>query len=136
MCENRIKGMVANKPDWAELPRTVRREVEFVWVETMDQVVSWTLLPPSSPGPAVPVSPLDEGEVEPAAIVDGTVNENGSVHETPAVQTASRNGKRSPRNGHATPPDSKKNRAAKPEVKNQGSGIGNYSPDTLPTTDA
>lgn len=102
---------MSNKPDWAELPRTVRREVEFVWVDTMDQVVAWALYPPGSPDPAVPVSPLGEEDVEPTGISDNAVNENGSVHETPAVQTASRNGKRSHRNG--TPPESKKNRAAK-----------------------
>src|SRR5205085_8549451 len=56
---------LANKPDWNDLPRTVRREIEFVWVETMDQVVAWVLRPPAVEDPAVPVAPLAEGEDAP-----------------------------------------------------------------------
>jgi ATP-dependent Lon protease len=38
-----IIAPMPNKPDWAELPRAVRAEVEFVWVETMDQVIALAL---------------------------------------------------------------------------------------------
>ena len=42
-----VLAPVGNKPDWADLPRTVRRELEFIWVETMDQVVALGLAAPS-----------------------------------------------------------------------------------------
>lgn len=38
-----IIAPLANKPDWAELSRPARAELEFIWVETMDQVVNVVL---------------------------------------------------------------------------------------------
>jgi ATP-dependent Lon protease len=38
-----VVAPLANKPDWAELARAVRADLEFVWVETMDQVVAMAL---------------------------------------------------------------------------------------------
>jgi ATP-dependent Lon protease len=53
---------LANKPDWMELPRAVRRDVEFTWVETMDQVINMVLLAAEAQ-PAVAVADLD-GETD------------------------------------------------------------------------
>jgi ATP-dependent Lon protease len=52
---------MANKPDWQELPRTVRHELEPVWVENMDQVVAFALRG-LDVEPAVPVAPQSELE--------------------------------------------------------------------------
>jgi ATP-dependent Lon protease len=102
---------MANKPDWDDLPRTVRREVEFVWVETMDQVVAWALRPPADEDPAVPVAPMGESETAPDPAGDSSINDSGPLHDTPAVQTAPTNSKRGSRNGNT--PENRKNRAAK-----------------------
>jgi ATP-dependent Lon protease len=81
----RIVAPKANRPDWHELPTTVRRELEFVWVETMDEVIG-ALLRDAEPEPAVPVSRHDGEETlsvdETESIV---VNE---PTEQPTVQTA------------------------------------------------
>ena len=53
-----IIAPLGNKPDWSELPLTVRREVEFIWVDTMDQVISVALrqsAPDRQPAVAVQV---------------------------------------------------------------------------------
>ena len=53
-----IKYIVApasNKPDWSELPRTVRQDLEPIWVENMDDVVA-AVLRESQAQPAVPVA--------------------------------------------------------------------------------
>jgi ATP-dependent Lon protease len=47
-----IVAPLANKPDWTELPRAVRRDLEFTWVESMDQVIA-QVLHPAETGPAV-----------------------------------------------------------------------------------
>ena len=41
----RIIAPLPNKPDFQELPPAVRRELEFIWVENMDQVMALALLP-------------------------------------------------------------------------------------------
>jgi ATP-dependent Lon protease len=61
-----LKRMIApmpNKPDWHELPPTVRREMEFTWVENMDQVIAFALRPEETglQEPAVPVATRPEG---------------------------------------------------------------------------
>jgi ATP-dependent Lon protease len=61
---------LANKPDWAELPRAVRRDIEFNWVESMDQVIQLALRPADSQ-PAVPVVVVDGGSTQPEAELDG-----------------------------------------------------------------
>ena len=79
----RIVAPKTNRPDWAELPNTVRRELEFVWVETMDEVVV-AMLREAEAEPAVPVSTRDEDEAPP-------IEENIVVNESteqPTVQTA------------------------------------------------
>jgi ATP-dependent Lon protease len=61
-----IKYMIApaaNKPDLSELPPAVRREMEFIWVETMDQVIDIALRSPETQ-PAVAVTGLDGQDVE------------------------------------------------------------------------
>ena len=72
----------ANKPDWAELPRVVRRELEFIWVETMDQVVEWVLRPATGDEPAIVVEPTGTAV---AAVTDESettvISDNGSIHE-------------------------------------------------------
>ena len=113
-----MKYMIApmsNKPDWSELPRTVRRDLEFVWVETMDQVVEWALRPEKLTEPAVPVGTLSEdgGEVP---IGESNLPENNRI-DPPSAQAAyqkeARSGGRSGGRGNGTPGEKAKNRAAK-----------------------
>jgi len=79
---------LANKPDWADLPRTVRRDIHFDWVDSMDQVIKLALRPAESP-PAVPVtqpeesSDLIEGEID-----DAITEPDGIESETTSVQTS------------------------------------------------
>jgi ATP-dependent Lon protease len=85
-----VVAPLANKPDWADLPRTVRRELEFIWVETMDQVVAWALRPEVVDEPAVHVSALNGVDNEPSQPQTGPVrNDSGPLTEVPSVQTAS-----------------------------------------------
>ncbi len=86
-----IIAPMGNKPDWADLPRVVRRDVEFIWVETMDQVVTWVLRPAPSADeePAVPIrSALDEDIDKPTTGSD-SMTDTSPLHEPPSVQTAS-----------------------------------------------
>ncbi len=86
-----IIAPMGNKPDWADLPRVVRRDLEFIWVETMDQVVAWVLraAPSLDEEPAVPVmSALDEDIDKPATAHD-PMTDTSPLHEPPSVQTAS-----------------------------------------------
>jgi len=57
-----VVAPLPNKPDWAELPRAVRAELEFVWVESMDQVIA-VALREAQASAAVPTVP----EVDPLA---------------------------------------------------------------------
>ncbi len=102
-----------NKPDWAELPRVVRRDLEFLWVETMDQVVAHVLRPAatSEADPAVPVATSPNGEVTPVNTDEEPIGENNSMHDTPSVQTAANEqSKPAQRRGSQ---ESKKKRAAR-----------------------
>jgi ATP-dependent Lon protease len=65
-----LKRMIApmpNKPDWHELPPTVRREMEFTWVENMDQVIAFALRPEEMrlEEPAVPVATRPDDSSQP-----------------------------------------------------------------------
>lgn len=61
----RVIAPVENRRDLLEMPRNVRRELEFIWVENMDQVLDAILTPASSEQvPAVPGS--QESEPVPA----------------------------------------------------------------------
>ncbi len=66
----RIIAPLQNKPEWQELPPTVRRELEFHWVESMDQVIALALLPEESQEPAVVVIPTHDGNIQPPATDD------------------------------------------------------------------
>ena len=44
----RVIAPAENRRDLLELPRNVRRDLEFIWVETMDQVLEAVLAPPAS----------------------------------------------------------------------------------------
>jgi ATP-dependent Lon protease len=85
----------SNKPDWNELPRTVRRELDFIWVETMDQVIEWALrsAAPSeageqeAPEPAVPVAAQSGSEGAPDEEPKPLTGDELPL-ETPAVQPA------------------------------------------------
>jgi ATP-dependent Lon protease len=66
----RIIAPLQNKPEWHELPPTVRRELEFHWVESMDQVIALALLPEESQEPAVVVIPTHDGNIQPPASDD------------------------------------------------------------------
>jgi ATP-dependent Lon protease len=63
----RILAPAENKRDLRDLPRNIQREIEFIWVETMDQVVSEALV----------------AEDVPPALVDGHV-ESINAATTPA----------------------------------------------------
>jgi len=102
---------MANKPDWTDLPRTVRREIEFIWVETMDQVIAWALRPAGGEDPAVPVAAHGEREDAPSPSEGNSINDSGPLLEPPAVQTAPTNSKRGSRNGNSS--ENRKHRAAK-----------------------
>jgi ATP-dependent Lon protease len=94
-----IKYVIApmqNKPDWADLPRAVRSEVEFVWVESMDQVVA-VALRDAQASTAVPTVPQVDPSAQPAeaemesdetSIGTGRRKNQGHVPApSPAVQT-------------------------------------------------
>lgn len=51
-----VVAPLANKSDWAELSRSARSEMEFIWVETMDQVID-VVLRESEASAAVPTIP-------------------------------------------------------------------------------
>ena len=51
----------ANKSEWPEMPQTVKRDLEFSWVETMDQVID-IILHSADAQPAVPVVAPDPEE--------------------------------------------------------------------------
>ena len=106
-----VVAPLANKPDWNELPRVVRRELEFVWVETMDQVVAWVLRTADQDDTAVPVSLTAQETDQSMAANSSMLNDTGSLHENTSVQTASSSGTK--RGSRSTSPDSKKKRAAK-----------------------
>ncbi|MDQ2809361.1 MAG: endopeptidase La [Chloroflexota bacterium] len=71
-----IKRVIApadNRRDLLELPRNVRREITFLWVETMDQVLEAMLIPPADAPAVVPgMTPTDLaptlGLVDPAGV--------------------------------------------------------------------
>jgi ATP-dependent Lon protease len=80
---------MSNKPDWNELPRTVRRELEYIWVDNMDQVVAWALRPADeSVNPAVPVGKVDEEGEQPSVSEERPISDTAPLTE-PTVQTAS-----------------------------------------------
>jgi predicted ATP-dependent protease len=63
----RIVAPLANKPDWVELPRAVRRDLEFTWVDSMDQVIGQVLHP---------------AHTEPAVLVANPEGDESGKHET------------------------------------------------------
>ncbi|MDQ3931104.1 MAG: hypothetical protein M3328_18405, partial [Chloroflexota bacterium] len=67
-----IVAPAANKPDWSELPRTVRQDLEPIWVENMDDVVA-AVLRESQAQPAVPVA--KSAETAPAGGDDRATND-------------------------------------------------------------
>jgi ATP-dependent Lon protease len=87
----RIIAPKANRPDWHELPTTVRRDVEFIWVEAMDEVIAEVLREPLAGTPAVLVTRHEEGETQephhdtvpydPAAHPTVQTAQNGDSHE-------------------------------------------------------
>jgi ATP-dependent Lon protease len=52
----RVIAPVGNKPDWHEIPATVRRDLEFTCVETMDQVIAAALGAEEAHQPAIPMA--------------------------------------------------------------------------------
>jgi ATP-dependent Lon protease len=110
-----VVAPLGNKPDWADLPRVVRRELEFLWVETMDQVVAHVLRPASTDeDAAVPVAPAPNGDVDQPGGDSDPMSDSGSMHDAPSVQTAStQQNKPATRRGSQ---ESKKKRAAKTQL--------------------
>jgi ATP-dependent Lon protease len=87
-----VVAPMANKPDWAELPRAVRAEMEFVWVETMDQVIAMALRE-SQLSTAVPTVP----EVHPS-------NQDADTDTETESGTATGTTGRRKNQGHVPPP--------------------------------
>ena len=78
----------------------------------MDQVVEWVLRPATGDEPAIVVEPTGTAV---AAVTDESettvISDNGSIHESPSVQTASARGRKpSPRQSNG---EQKKKRAAR-----------------------
>ncbi|MDQ6694096.1 MAG: endopeptidase La [Chloroflexota bacterium] len=70
----------ANKNDWLDLPLTVRRDIEFTWVETMDQVVS-VAVKRIDEQPAVHVAPPRPSKSAPIDDIthSGSINDGNSM---------------------------------------------------------
>jgi ATP-dependent Lon protease len=77
----RVIAPVDNRRDLLELPRNVRRELEFIWVEDMDQVLEAVLTQPGGASEVPTVVP-GEAESETGAIP------NDAPLEAPAVPAA------------------------------------------------
>ena len=83
----RIIAPRANRPDWQELPLTVRRDLEFLWVETMDEVVAAVLRDVEAEQPAVPVSQREGESSEEVTPIEAIIV-NDPDSQQPTVQTA------------------------------------------------
>ena len=102
----------ANKSEWSEMPQTIKRDLEFSWVETMDQVID-LVLHSADAQPAVPVvapDPEEEVQRNPNNTGNGMGHSNHHSQETPTLHTQSVNGSssrpnsgRSKRNKKNTP---------------------------------
>lgn len=82
-----IKLVIApasNKPDWNDLPRTVRRELEFTWVENMDQVVEQALQAEPVSDPAVPIRAHSSESRTGSGVSDENLPESGNIEAPPA----------------------------------------------------
>jgi ATP-dependent Lon protease len=113
-----IVAPLANKPDWAELPRAVRRDLEFTWVESMDQVIGQVLHPAESQPAVVVVNPDDESSkrdmVEPVIVHEDDMAVNGVPVSTADLDTPDQaNGKPGRRAGRRR---SKKDGESRPEA--------------------
>ncbi len=75
---------LANKPDWAELPRAVRRDIQFDWVESMDQVIKLALRPADSL-PAVLITQPGESISRLEAEAESDVIRVGGPEGTPPM---------------------------------------------------
>lgn len=89
-----IKYVVAplgNKAEWHELPNPVRAEMEFMWVETMDQVLNLTLRDavPSAIVPTVPQVTRSGSArpVQPDELRDNPGRRKHPTSELPALQS-------------------------------------------------
>lgn len=89
-----VLAPLANKPDWAELARPVRTEMEFIWVETMDQVIAFGLheAQASTAVPTVPQVEPSAQDAEPESVTtEGTTgrrkNQGHVPAPSPTVQT-------------------------------------------------
>jgi ATP-dependent Lon protease len=85
---NCIVAPSANKHDWADLPRAVRRDVEFNWVDSMDQVIRVALHAVAAE-PAVPVIVADDNESEPQQleiVADPMGEPEGLAADSPQLQ--------------------------------------------------
>jgi ATP-dependent Lon protease len=80
---------LANKPDWADLPRAVRRDIQFDWVDSMDQVIKLALKP-AEIQPAVPVahSEPDVERIDTEMDGDAMTEPDGMSSDTASVQTS------------------------------------------------
>jgi hypothetical protein len=79
---------LANKPDWADLPRTVRRDIQFDWVESMDQVIKIALKSPDSQPAVLVLQPEESADLVEAEMDDDAVTEpDGMTSDTTVVQS-------------------------------------------------
>ena len=107
----KIIAPAANKPEWSEMPPTIKRDLEFSWVETMDQVVD-IVLHSADAQPAVPVVALDpeeEAHRNPDSTGTGIGHRNHHPQETPTLHTWSADGGDSSRPNSGRAKRNKKN---------------------------
>lgn len=106
----KIIAPAANKPEWSEMPQTIKRDLEFSWVESMDQVID-LILHNADAQPAVPVvAPEADEEVQRRPPKGKGMGHRNHHQETPTLHTRSANGNssgpnsgRSKRNKKDTP---------------------------------
>ncbi len=93
----RIAAPFANKADLADLPLVIRRELDFSWVETMDQVIDLALHP-ADESPAVPVGDLSNANAEQPTAQDSSLKKPRALQaDTQDVQHTQAQGKNSSR---------------------------------------
>ncbi len=80
----RIIAPAENRRDALELPRNVRRDLEFIWVDTMDQVLA-AILAPTARDSAPAVVPGD-GDQDGAAAPDTAAAPHADVPPAPDLQ--------------------------------------------------
>ncbi|MBF6613556.1 MAG: endopeptidase La, partial [Chloroflexi bacterium] len=108
-----VVAPLANKPELAELPPLIRRELDFRWVETMDQVIDLALHP-ANESPAVPVGDPGSVSAEQPTTQDSSLKKPRALQpDTQDVQHTQAQGKNSSRSSSS----GRNKKVAQPENK-------------------